>query len=184
MRSWRKINRENGFNPFHCRWTSRRIKNVFTETKYISRERYSMSNNSNRQLVISYHIILCRASVVAKGLRFLGRSFLGCSNHWRIELSQEFERGRRLELVNRVTLCVRGWNACRGLYRKPIWARRGASVQKYAIFISAHAPPLAAAKRENRNKDSRDDTRYKPEIRVNRNSASWQREHRCVLVLE
>lgn len=50
-------------------------------------------------------------------------------------------------------------------YRKPIWVafRRGASVQKYAIFISAHAPaPVCPsrtpAKRENRNKDS-DDTR-------------------------
>lgn len=62
------------------------------------------------------------------------------------------------------------------LYRKPIWAAFrlcGASVQKYAIFISAHAPPLPRTKRENRNKDSRDDTReprYKPEIRVNWNS--------------
>lgn len=67
-----------------------------------------------------------------------------------------------------------GWNTDRPVYRKPIWAafRRGASVQKYAIFISAHAP--APARRRNVRTEIKIRTtrgnRGKPEIRVNWNS--------------
>lgn len=99
------------------------------------------------------------------------------TNHWKIQLSQEFERGRHLELVNRISEshCVpRGWKplvaACIVSRYEP---RSGCAVHSYRNMQYLFRRTRLHSRGRNVRTEikirgtTRGNTRYKPEIRVN-----------------